>query len=257
MELPGAFNVIFWIGLTVFVIFGVVFPSLVFLAAALEKQHVTTLRPLAEAQRAGRGQEPPESLSTNFSQDDWPLGVHGYCDAGKKATPMFLLLSGDGLVLVRVWLKKNDAVKRYELMSRLHSGPWLVTSDMLPFRDMAGLRWEEVLPDAPLSMALYHHRRRIGQAGQPSVSFDPETVLDELAEHERQRVARLVERGLARYVGPERDKWVYTIRGSAKLARQTPGIMSRLREDQKHVEALKREAALPLTSSSASSAPLR
>src|SRR5687768_10290901 len=239
MDFPGPFNVIFWIGITIFVLFGVLLPLLVLVVAALEKQHVTTLRPLTE-QEQGRHTIPPGILGM-IAQDDRPLGVQGFCDTGKKVTPTFLLLSGDGLVLVRVWLWNRKEHNRFELMSRLHSGPWLVTSDKLPFRDLSGLRWEEVLPDAPLGMALYHHRRRIGRAGQPCVPFDPETVLDGLAEHERRRVARLVERGLVRYVGPERDKWVYTIRGSAKLARQTTGIMSRLREDQKRVEALKKE----------------
>lgn len=243
MELPSALNVVFWVGMTVVVVFGVVLPLVVFVASMVEKQHVQTLRTFSEIEQ--RRHRPPDSVLGAMSQEDRLLGVHGYCDSGRKVEPMFLLLSGDGLVLARVRLKKNGKMKRYELFSRLHSGAWPVTSDTLSV-DLSGLRWEEWLPDAPLPMALHHHRRRIHQAGQPCVPFAAETALAELSEHERQRVARLTEGGLARYVGPNRDKWVFTLRGAARLGWQVTGISRKVREGQARVEALKKESALPL-----------
>jgi hypothetical protein len=244
MGFDGAFNIIFWVGLTVFVIFGVVFPLLVFGAAVLEKQHVTTLRPLTE-QEQRRQPIPPEVLGM-IALDDRPLGVQGFRDSGTKVTPTFLLLSGDRLVSVRVWLWNKKEHNRFELLSRLHSGHWLVTADTLPFRDLSGLRWEVGLPNAPLAMALQRHRQRMGEARQPCVPFAAETAMTDLAEHERQRVARLVEHGLARYVGPDKERWVFTLRGALKMAWQTTGIMKRYQEDQKRVEAMKKESAPPL-----------
>ena len=145
MEIDLALNVLFWIAATIFVVFGLLFPSLMFAAALVEKQHVSALGPASEQDQR-------------------------------------------------------------------------------------------------------QHRERIRQAGQPCVPFSAEAAPAELSEYDQQCIARLEERGLARYAGPSREKWVFTVRGAAKLAWQITGILQRLREENKRVEALKRElaAALPL-----------
>ena len=237
------FKMIFWIGLAFFVLFGVLLPVLLFFAALLEKRHVRTLHP-PSAQGAGGQVVPPvvETIAAHFQ----PLGRYDALAAGKKPDPIFLLLSGDGQILVIVWLGRKDKVKKYELISRMLSGPWLVTADMIAVRDLSGLRWEEMLPDAPLYMGLHHHRDRLRRAGQPSVPFSAESVLADYADFEQRHVNRLKELKLARLVGPGQEKWVFTIRGAAKVAWQATGIMARLREDKKRVDALKEQLGAPL-----------
>ena len=88
-----AFNIIFWIGLTFFVLFGVLLPVLLFFAALLEKRHVRTLRPRSARDASGQVVPPVvETIAAHFQ----PLGRYDSLAAGKKPDPIFLLLSRDG-----------------------------------------------------------------------------------------------------------------------------------------------------------------
>lgn len=239
--LRDAFHVIwpifFWVFTGIFLLFGVLFPVLMFLGALLSKQRIAPLELATEEERSRR--KVPPSVEAAMSMDYRPLGLYAIGEAGTKRRFSFLLLSPDGNVLMQ-----TGAGKKYALMSRLQSGLWVVTADTLPTLDLTGLQSEEMLPGAPLGTVAYYHRQRVGQSGQECVPFVPEDAPAELQEHDRQCANMLKELGLARYVGVTDDVWRFTVRGAFKMAWQLPRMMKKMQEGKKRIEVLKEEMRL-------------
>jgi hypothetical protein len=227
--------ILFWVFASVFVLFGVVFPVLMFFGALLDKQRIAPLVPASERDR--REQKVPQAVEAALSMEYRPLGLYTIGDPGKKQKRVFLLLSDDGRVLLRVW-----PGQRFEFMSRMLSGHWLITADTLPVFDLSGLKWDEMLPGAPLNLALRQHHRRLREAGQPCVPFPHENAPAHLLEHERQCVTRLKELRLARYVEAGQDTWSFTVRGALKIAVRTGRLLRTMQEGRKRVEALKQQS---------------
>lgn len=126
-------------------------------------------------------------------------------------------LSPDKITLCEIagaqFMKKK--FQRTRLLSQFADGRILETKDEVGTRDLTGVINSEVLLNADLPELHELHLRRIQDMGQACQAFSKGNALEDIEAIELERGSRLVDRGLARYVG--QDTIRHSIRGAFLL----------------------------------------
>ena len=226
-------DVIRWIAPAIaalFLISVVAIGALFFLAAYFEKRRLV---PLASA----GSDAPPERsgkagilLAAAETLDFRHLGY--FVDRQGFTHPrLSLLISADRQVLAMI---VHGRLARFKLIGRLPHGRLLITSQNPEEPDLSLLR-VELLEAGRLDEALARHTRWLREMQFPTLAFDPQTVVEDLLEHDRLRARNLVSAGHARWREVDQSSWSYTLRCSITMAIQC------LKDVRKGVE-LRREA---------------
>ncbi len=153
------------------------------------------------------------------------------------ANGISMLLSPDRLTRLSV---VHSRTHRYALTTRLQSGRRIRTVDVSGVADLSGIEDTQMLPRVPFDVVLYYHQQRVAAAGEPVVAFDPDTLAAEELASQRERAARMVGMGLARYRDPGQQVWSYSLRGALQI---TLNYMRALSHVQQRANLAKAKAA--------------
>lgn len=163
------------------------------------------------------GQQYEEALSAGFIA----IGAFKYHESRLVSMRVWLMIPEDGRELVLVTSKPRAL--GYRIYSRLESGVWLTSGEVVGKTDLTGLVRAASHPGKPLASVLQHHRRRADSAhlaGDPVVPFTPERLLDDLLAFDRKKVEITLAMGLGQWVNPEQTQWRHTLRGALRLTAQ-------------------------------------
>lgn len=222
----------------VVVLFALGLPLLVFAAALIERRRVLQLEPLADEDR------PASSKAQRLHDEALAAGLLYFAtfrDHESKLATMRLsaYLSEDGLVLMI--LPAAARTLGYRLYSRMADGVWLETGQVTGDTDLSGLRRSAMLPDADMQGVLAFHLERVGAYGNEALPFDPQTLVDDLYQHDYDRAEKTIAMGLARWVRPEQKVWVLTLRGAVCMMVNT--MLSVQRVTKANRDAASRDAS--------------
>lgn len=198
-------------------VFGVFFPAAMFVVAIWEKRSERPLKPAGEASMAKVTPASRAIVDAAIARRFSLLGTFSDGDAGWKEGVVTLLLSGDGLVLVK--RVHSKLAGRYQLITRFAGDRWVVTCDNSGTADLSGLNAQTMLHKANFAgLLLYHQQRVAAVAGETPVPFDPNSVVQDLWAHEMHRHEVMAAAGLERAIAGRDNTWVYRPRGAMKLA---------------------------------------
>jgi len=208
-----------WLPVVVFCVLSVVllFVVVFIVTAWLERKHIHVLVPRGHAPQLSAY---AEAMNRGASEAGYQgHGPHGHANGGSYDLALYLWLSPEALTIAVVCGGKMVGVpyKRTILLSRLENGQYLETQDDFGEGDISGVSDVGVLMNAGFAELHRAHHQRLIESSCPAVPLSPLRLLDELAEVERQRAARLVARGLGRYRDPAHGVWSYTLRGAVAL----------------------------------------
>jgi hypothetical protein len=189
---------------------------LVFFAALLEKRRLRPLIPIEPGQAKPMPRECVDAHEAALSAGFVDFGMFTDGDKGLTKGFITLLLSPEEDVLVLVqW---GTGMKRFRIQSNFAEGTSLVTSNTAGEGDLTGQQELVSLHNAKLLDALNVHYDRIVSSGQAPHPFDADALPEQLIEQLRQRVDRLIEKGLAKYLNVEKDVWRYKPWGAVLVA---------------------------------------
>ncbi|MEM1211145.1 MAG: hypothetical protein AAGI68_02500 [Planctomycetota bacterium] len=216
---PPVLPIVGWLvmGLLALALIAVVGFFVVFLLAAMyETHHLRRLDyvPPGEARQLPKGkagQHYDAALGVGC------LAIGAFRDRESELTKVtvWLMVSEDGEIVVMItsWARALG----YHIISRLDDGVWLYSSPVGNKADLSGLVAQASLPNKPFEAVYFFHRNRVVSADAPVVAFDPETLVDDLLEHERRRAELTIARGWGRWLDPDHTRWRYTPRGALRL----------------------------------------
>ena len=214
-------------GLVVFV----VFPLLILAASYFERLTLRKLDPADASATKGKNEPVVDAaLCAGLQNIGTFMDRRGQFMSGG----ITMLLSADGLILLAV---VHSRVGRYSLTTRLQSGRRIRTADVSGVRDLSGLEDQQMLPGVPLEVVIYYHQQRVAAAEEPATPFDPASLADEEYTFQRERVARMVQMGLARYRDPEQTSWSYSMQGAWQLAWQHVRTASNVKQQSELAKA--------------------
>ena len=127
--------------------------------------------------------------------------------------------------------------KRTLLLSRLANGRILQTTDAFGTEDLSGTREIEVLMNAHLPELQAFHQQRLMGVTASFLPFRSTSLLQQYEELNQQRVAALVERGLAKFIDRESNSFRYTFKGA--LINATTGFLRSMKRAQSQKERAK------------------
>jgi hypothetical protein len=194
----------------------VIVPALLLIVAMAEKNRVPSL-----------SAAPPEKLATlsaahqsvfadaTTRQAFEALGIYQDSDVGIKQGLVSFLLSPDHVVLL--WLQHSKLAPRLKLISQFAGDRWLITTDVYGARDLSGLNEEMMVPQAKLDELLERHRATLAARNETPIPFAPASAVEQVVQHERNRLARMVENGSAKYVSADQGVWKHTACGAMRV----------------------------------------
>ncbi|MEM6552631.1 MAG: hypothetical protein AAF750_10960 [Planctomycetota bacterium] len=208
-------------GLAAVVIVVVVgFFVLIFVTGLFETHHLLGLDYLP-----GDGEQPMPTGKAGQQYDEalaaGCLAIGAFEDRESKlmSLTLWLLISEDGRDLVMITSKPR--MLGYRIYSRLESGVWLTSGEVVGNTDLTGLVRPASHPGEPLAGVLSLHRQRADTAEEPVVPFIPEQLLDDLLAFDRKKAETTIAMGLGRWVNAEQTQWRHTPRGALRLTAQT------------------------------------
>jgi hypothetical protein len=186
------------------------FPLLLLIIAMLEKRGSPQFAPL-----------PPDKLKPWSTTNQpviaaakppifEPLGI--YSVNGRAQFAFFI--SEDYSTILSVG--QSGIVSEYDFSTPTSDGRMLMTSRTGGLKDLSGLELREAMPSKNPEVIYRHHMDRIAALAEPPGIFDPDRFLDQIREHEANKMRRIIELGLGRAVGE--GKWVCTFKGALILA---------------------------------------
>jgi hypothetical protein len=211
----GGHDIVRWIiPITIasfFVLFFILFPLLIFVAALLETGRVPAFRLLPESESIPDHPVLAEARSIGFAL----IGHFRHGDHGlQKRTIVILALSPNARVLLCI---RHKMGARHMLMSRYASRRWMITSNLSGAADLSGLEMNEMLPDTSLQTLLNHHQSRLDSYPEVPLPFESATAPAALIQHDREQTEEMVRKGLARYTSADRSTGKMTFRGAARM----------------------------------------
>ncbi len=228
---------IIWIVIGVAALFFVVLPTAVFLIALIEKRRVTWLEPLEDDQRPGKGKAEAlhrEALAAGL------LYFRTFRDRESKlmSTRVNLYLSEDGVVMMLI--PSLAKAMGYRLYSRMADGVWLVSGPVTGEADLSGLHLSASHSSNELQQVMAFHLRRVQRYGAEVMPFEPETMVDDMRQHDLDRAEAIVAAGYGRWTDvASKSVWVMNLRGALRVALDTMLIMPKAiasqSDDDKHV----------------------
>jgi hypothetical protein len=196
-----------------------IFSILLILAALFEKNRIRsltaippeaaiTLSPYARAMNA-------QVEQAGFTY----LGMFGAAKGGMYKTVTTVWLSPDRTTRVTVigGTIASIRTRRTLLTTRSHDGRKLVTTDEFGTRDLTGLTDREIVLNAHFPELWQAHANRIHQLPGLVPLFEPDGVLEQLADEAMTNATRLIDLGYARFTDSTQKAWCYTPKGAMKL----------------------------------------
>jgi hypothetical protein len=167
-------------------------------------------------------------------QDAFKLGwQHAGDFSTRKNTTMVkgmlnLFLSPDGSVMASIFSGSAAGAKLHKtlLRTRLSNGSILETCDMSGISDPTGMLSQATLMNAGIVELSEFHAQRLVTSGASAVPFNLANALSEYENIDRERGARWVQQGLAKWVDPQQTSIRMTFRGAMA---QTKSMISRTR----------------------------
>jgi hypothetical protein len=203
----------FWLRLILFCLFGLLFvvlPLLILVIAMLEKRGSTQYLPL-----------PPDKLKPWTSSNKAvlaaakppvfePLGIYSANGRGQVA----FFISEDYSTILSVG--QASIVSDYDFTTSMADGRVVMTSRTGGLKDLSGLELREAMPSKNPEVIYRHHMDRVAALEEPPGIFDPDRFLDQIREHENNKMNRVIELGMGRAAGD--GKWVCTFKGAVLSA---------------------------------------
>ena len=195
--------------LLVLVLFFVIFPALIFLAALFSTGRVPSFPPLKDSDLLPKHSMLDAALSNGFS-------LWGHVRQGDKGIAnksiISLLLSPDRRIL---FYSRQGLGARQILMSRFASKRWMTTSDISGAPDLSGFEMDEMFHRNSFEELLSHHQARLQSYAEQPIAFESPTLA--LIQHDREQLEQMVKTGLARYTSPDRSTGRMTLRGAWRM----------------------------------------
>jgi hypothetical protein len=189
-------------------------PILMFVFALAEKIKLLPLTPI-NLDRSRLSEKAQTATTQAVREGFYPIGLFSDEGISLKAGIHFFMLSSDRRTLL--WMHEGLG-RRYNLISSFDGDRWLITSDILGGQDLSGLELEEMLPEVEFAVVFDYHLERVTNVGEKPLSVDADNVARMILEHERNRVESMAKRGLVRYLDAEKQTWLYTPKGAAKIS---------------------------------------
>lgn len=152
------------------------------------------------------------------------------------------LVSAEHETLLKVTTGKVAGLplKRTALTSYLAGGRTLETPDEPSASDESGLTRYEFLLNAGLDELWEFHRNQLALLPEMRRDFTEANALEAYETIQTTRVSQLIKLGSAKFIGPDRTAWRYTLKGA--LQGYFKGFLGQLRKSnaQRHRRKLKR-----------------
>ena len=231
-------NVTIWINWPVaWIVIGILalialFFLVMLLTARFERRHIRRLTPIDDEQgpvahRGSASEFAHEATHLGFSY----VGAFRDEESNLLKTRVDLFLNEDGRVLLLI--PSMAGMLGYRLITRMQDRVWLLTAASGSSVDHSGLRLFRSLTGCKMEQVLLYHRDRIDQHSANAVLFDPETLVDDLFNHDVQRAQKAVELGYARWVSYQEDCYTETWRGAIKHILDMRHVGKDLKESQR------------------------
>jgi hypothetical protein len=147
-------------------------------------------------------------------------GTYAHAKGGTYRLWSSLWMAPDRRVLANVsgGTILNMPHKKTFLYSRRADGKYLVTTDEFHSGDTSGVQEIESVLNATFEELLSEHLRRVHALGSQGIPpFEQATAVEAWRHVELDVVLPTVERGLGRWVNPDRTVWVYSLKGALRL----------------------------------------
>jgi hypothetical protein len=187
----------------------VVLPPLIFLVACFEKLTVDDLVFPKPGEAIPQSPALAMALNSGFEL----IGHFADRDKGFKRSLVSLALSSDRLVLFLVVHGKLGG--KIVLNTRYQGSHWLVTASS-GMTDLSGLDIREEMM-LPFQLLHENHRTRMAAMGEKSMPFLANCLLNDYAQHHRDKIDAMAKMGLARFTSAQRTEWKYTVKGAFRI----------------------------------------
>jgi hypothetical protein len=191
----------------------VLVPLLMLILIPISSNQLTVLAPLDANEQTQMHPFFQDAASEGFSF----IGHFSNSKKGLDHSIHSLALSQDQTMLLRI--ERRRRLVYCSLNTRYSGEHWLITrSTGGASPDLSGLDAAEVLLNVSFPVLLEYHLSRLRASGEHPTPFLPESLPQDLMQHEREQVQRMVDLGFAHYKSDQRAEYKYTFKAALRFA---------------------------------------